>query len=36
MTESKIELHDRLRAAGQWSEASRFKDARIKELRAKG
>ena len=34
--ESKIELNDRLRAAGQWSEASVWKSAKIKELRTGG
>ena len=36
MAESKIELHDRLRATGLWSEAAAWKDGRIKELRATG
>ena len=36
MAESKIELHDRLRATGLWSEAAAWKDGRIKELRAQG
>ena len=36
MAESKIELHDRLRATGLWSEAAAWKDAKIKELRAQG
>ena len=35
MAESKIELHDRLRATGLWSEAAAWKDGRIKELRAR-
>jgi len=34
--ESKIGLHDRLRRQGQWGEASVWKDAKIKELRAQG
>lgn len=36
MTESKIELTERLRREGRWAEASRFKDVAIKEFRAKG
>jgi hypothetical protein len=36
MTESKIELTERLRREGRWSEASRFKDTALKEFRAKG
>ncbi len=36
MGESKIELHDRLRATGLWSEAAAWKDGRIKEFRAAG
>ena len=35
MIESKIELHDRLRRQGKWTEAAAWKDAKIKELRAK-
>jgi hypothetical protein len=36
ITESKIELTERLRREGRWSEASRWKDQTIKELRAGG
>lgn len=36
MTESKIELTERLRRENRWAEASRFKDAKVKELRAGG
>ncbi len=36
MTESKIELTERLRREGRWDEASLFKDATVKELRAGG
>ncbi|MFZ1934209.1 MAG: hypothetical protein WCB27_13485 [Thermoguttaceae bacterium] len=36
MEESKIELHDRLRREGRWNEATVWKDAKIKELRATG
>jgi hypothetical protein len=32
MTESKIELADRLRREGRWAEASKFKDSEVKEL----
>ncbi|REJ82660.1 MAG: hypothetical protein DWQ29_13060 [Planctomycetota bacterium] len=34
MNESKIELTERLRREGRWSEASKFKDDEIKRLRA--
>lgn len=33
MTESKIELTERLRREGRWGEASRFKDTTVKEFR---
>ena len=36
MQESRIELTDRLRGEGRWSEASRFKDSVIRELRQQG
>lgn len=36
MSESKIELTERLRREGRWSEASKFKDTVIKECRARG
>jgi len=36
MTESKIELTERLRREGRWSEASKFKDVALKDLRSKG
>lgn len=36
MNESKIELTERLRASGQWSEAARWKDEEIKNLIAGG
>ncbi len=36
MNESKIELTERLRCEGRWSEAGRFKDATIRKLRAEG
>ncbi|MBP85281.1 MAG: hypothetical protein CMJ64_00965 [Planctomycetaceae bacterium] len=36
MNESKIEATDRLRREGRWSEASRYKDASVKRLRAAG
>jgi len=36
MTESRIQLTDRLRREGRWDEASRFKDAKVAELRAEG
>jgi len=36
MTESKIELTERLRREGRWAEASKFKDTALKEFRAKG
>ena len=36
MNESKIELVERLRASGQWPEAVRRKDERVKALRAEG
>ena len=36
MTESKIELHDRLRRQGKRREAASWKDAKIKELRSQG
>ena len=36
MTESKIELTERLRREGRWAEASKFKDTALKEFRGKG
>ena len=36
MNESKVELMDRLRREGRWSEASKFKDAALADFRAKG
>lgn len=36
MTESKIELTERLRRDGRWSEASRFKDTALRDFRDKG
>lgn len=36
MNESKIELTERLRREGRWSEASKFKDEAVKKLRAQG
>ncbi|MCA9125092.1 MAG: hypothetical protein KDB11_33180 [Planctomycetales bacterium] len=36
MSESKIEATDRLRRESRWPEASRFKDASVKRLRAEG
>jgi hypothetical protein len=36
MDESKSKLFDRLRREGQWAEASRVKDGKVKELRASG
>jgi hypothetical protein len=36
MSDGKAELYDRLRAAGQWPEASAWKLAKIKELHAEG
>jgi len=36
MNESKIDLTDRLRREGRWAEASKFKDAVVRELRAQG
>jgi hypothetical protein len=36
MTESKIELTERLRGEGRWAEASRFKDTALKDFRDKG
>ncbi len=36
MTESKIDLTDRLKREGRWEEASLFKDEKIKELRTTG
>jgi hypothetical protein len=36
MTESKIELTERLRREGRWAEASRFKDVALKDFRDKG
>lgn len=36
MAESKIELTERLRREGRWSEAMAWKDGKIKELRAAG
>ena len=36
MTESKIELTERLRREGRWEEASRFKDTAVRDLREKG
>ena len=36
MTESKIELTERLRREGGWAEASKFKDTALKEFRSKG
>jgi hypothetical protein len=36
VTESKIELTERLRLDGRWQEASRFKDTVLRECRAKG
>ena len=36
MNESKIDVTDRLRREGRWAEASKFKDAVVKELRAQG
>ncbi len=36
MTESKIELTERLRSEGRWSAASKFKDVALKDFKAKG
>ncbi len=36
MTESKMELTERLRREGRWSEASRFKDETVRKLRREG
>ena len=36
MNESKIELTERLRREGRWSEASQFKDEVLKKLRSDG
>ncbi len=36
MNESKVELMDRLRREGRWSEASKFKDTALADFRAKG
>jgi len=36
MDTSKISLCDRLRAEGRWDEASKFKDAALREFKAKG
>ena len=36
MTESKIELTERLRREGRWGEASRFKDEALRKLRSDG
>lgn len=36
MTESKIEITERLRGEGRWSEASRYKDETLRGLRAEG
>ena len=36
MNESKIALTERLRREGNWSEASKFKDDALRDLRAKG
>ncbi|MGA2035587.1 MAG: hypothetical protein ABSG68_25340 [Thermoguttaceae bacterium] len=36
MTESKIELTERLRREGRWAEASRLKDTALADFRAKG
>jgi len=36
MNESKIVATERLRREGRWEEASRFKDAAIREFRSKG
>jgi hypothetical protein len=36
VNESKIELTERLRREGRWEEATLFKDAKVKELRAGG
>ena len=36
MNESKVELMDRLRREGRWSEASKFKDTAMADFRAKG
>jgi hypothetical protein len=36
MTESKIELTERLRHEGRWSEASQFKDEALRKLRSDG
>lgn len=36
MTESKIDLTDRLRREGRWGEASKFKDTALADFRAKG
>ena len=36
MKESKIDLTERLRREGRWSEASKFKDAKLAEFRANG
>ena len=36
MNESKIELTERLRREGRWPEASKFKDAAVKDFRDKG
>jgi len=36
MTESKIELTERLRREGRWEEASRFKDVALKDRRSNG
>lgn len=36
MDESKIDVTERLRREGRWSEASKFKDETVKKLRAEG
>ena len=36
MSESKIELTERLRREGRWAEASKFKDETVKKLREGG
>jgi hypothetical protein len=36
MSESKIQLNERLRHEGRWEEACLWEDAKIKELRAQG
>ncbi len=36
MTESKIELSERLRRENRWDEASRFKDTAVKDFKSQG